>query len=134
MLDPFGILGPEKQQRSRPTFSPKEKEALYKEQKGKCKGCEKKFPIRNMTVDHIKAFSKGGSDRLNNLQLLCGSCNSMKGKGTMSELKKKLRQQGIIKGNTTATKKPATKPHSPQKKKRQTRRTREEDPFRILFG
>ena len=37
------------------------------------------FPFRNFTVDHIVAQSRGGTDHLDNLQLLCGACNSLKG-------------------------------------------------------
>ena len=44
------------------------------------------FKIRNLTVDHIKPQSKGGTDHPNNLQLLCQACNSTKGKGTQEEL------------------------------------------------
>ena len=69
-------------QRARPTFNQKDKEHLYASQKGKCNGCGTKFPLRNLTIDHIKPFSKGGSDKPSNLQLLCGSCNSAKGNGT----------------------------------------------------
>ena len=101
--------------RARPTFTPKEKEALYAQQKGICKGCGKKFEMRNMAVDHIRAFAKGGGDRLNNLQLLCTSCNSLKGVGTMTQLKSKLSRQGITKappkatGKVKTTKKPTAK-------------------------
>ncbi len=56
-------------QRPRPSFNQKDKEYLYGEQKGKCNGCEEKFPIRNVTVDHIRPFSNGGSDKPSNLQL-----------------------------------------------------------------
>ncbi len=94
-------------QRARPSFSAKDKEFLFERQKGKCNGCAVKFPMRNMTVDHIKPFSKGGSDKPSNLQLLCNSCNSMKGNGTQAQLKKRLVEKGVIKPATTA--KTATK-------------------------
>ena len=54
-----GLFDDPKQQRARPKFTQKEKELHYKDQNGKCNGCGKKFDIRNLTVDHIKAFSKG---------------------------------------------------------------------------
>lgn len=41
-----------------------------------CKHCGTK---ENLTVDHIVPESKGGSHELDNLQTLCGSCNSKKG-------------------------------------------------------
>lgn len=34
---------------------------------------------RNLTVDHIHPVSKGGTNEFDNLQTLCGSCNSAKG-------------------------------------------------------
>ena len=34
---------------------------------------------QNFTVDHIIAKSQGGTDHIENLQLLCGHCNSTKG-------------------------------------------------------
>ena len=39
-----------------------------------------------MTVDHIVPKSQGGTDHEDNLQLLCGACNSTKGRGTQAEL------------------------------------------------
>ena len=40
------------------------------------------FPFRNFTIDHIVPQSRGGTDHLENLQLLCGACNSSAGPAT----------------------------------------------------
>ena len=126
--------------RSRPKFSQREKDALSKEQGGKCKGCGKKFDKRNLTVDHIRPFSGGGGERLTNLQLLCGACNSLKGNGTMAQLRKRLREQGVVKSSsrktgaaaktTRSARKPKPKSQSTPKK----RRTRKRDPVEEFFG
>ena len=66
------------------------KHSLYGLQEGICGGCEIHFPFRNLTIDHKIPRSKGGTDHFENLWLLCGACNSMKGTGTVAELKAKL--------------------------------------------
>ena len=33
----------------------------------------------NLTIDHITPISQGGGNDMDNLQVLCGSCNSKKG-------------------------------------------------------
>ena len=48
-----------------------------------------------MTVDHIIPQSKGGGDHFDNLQLLCGACNSIKGDKDQSSLIAKLKAQGL---------------------------------------
>ena len=95
-------------QRPRPSFGVKDKQAQYEFQKGKCNGCLIKFPIQNMTVDHIKPFRLRGTDKPSNLQLLCGSCNSTKGDGTMAYLKQRLVQKGILKAPAKSPAKAST--------------------------
>ncbi len=72
------------------------KHTLYGLQEGRCNGCKVHFPFRNFTIDHIVPQARGGQDHIENLQLLCGACNSMKGAGTMEELLAKLKEQKMI--------------------------------------
>ena len=85
-----GFFDEPKRQRARPSFNKKDKEFLYKRQERKCNGCKRSLPMDVLHVDHIRAFSKGGSDKPSNLQLLCGTCNGKKGNGTQAQFEKKL--------------------------------------------
>lgn len=73
------------------------KHALYGWQKNKCAGCRLEFPFRNMEIDHIYPRSKGGGDTKDNLQLICGACNRVKGDRTMDYLLAELRKHGLVK-------------------------------------
>lgn len=74
----------------------KHKHMLYRKQEGNCNGCRFPFHIRNLTVDHIRPQSQARNDHIENLQLLCGACNSTKGKGTQEQLITKLKADGIL--------------------------------------
>ncbi|MDI9408804.1 MAG: DNA methyltransferase [Candidatus Pacebacteria bacterium] len=69
---------------------------LYGEQQGHCKGCAVHFEFRHLTLDHIVPRAKGGGEEEQNLQLLCGSCNSIKGDRPMDYLMLQLRERKII--------------------------------------
>ena len=71
------------------------KHLLFGKQEGHCAGCKVSFQFRNLTVDHVTPQSHGGTDHMDNLQLLCGACNSMKGTGTQAELIVKLQAQEL---------------------------------------
>ena len=66
------------------------KRYLYGQQAGHCAGCGEHFAMRHLEVDHIIAASHGGTDHMENLQLLCGNCNRTKGNRGMSYLRRKL--------------------------------------------
>ena len=66
------------------------KKFLFGEQEGRCNGCSERFDMRHFHVDHIIAQAKGGTDHIENLQLLCGHCNSVKGDRPMEYLINKL--------------------------------------------
>ena len=59
-------------------------------QGGHCAGCTAHFEPRHLEVDHIIARVRGGTDARENLQLLCGNCNRIKGNRGMDYLRTKL--------------------------------------------
>jgi len=66
------------------------KERLYKQQDGKCNACGEDFKIWNLEIDHIIPKARGGGDYYENFQLLCGSCNKIKGARPMEYLRLKI--------------------------------------------
>jgi len=59
--------------------APQNKTQLYGEQEGYCNGCSEHFQMRHLELDHIIAETSGGTDHIENLQLLCSHCNRVKG-------------------------------------------------------
>jgi len=60
---------------------------LYIEQNGLCNGCGNEYLIKDFEIDHIIPETKGGGSYYENYQLLCGHCNSVKGKRPMEYLR-----------------------------------------------
>jgi len=56
-------------------FDKKEWDNKLLELKGLCQMCK---TDKNITIDHIKPLSKGGTNHIDNLQPLCRSCNTKK--------------------------------------------------------
>ena len=73
----------------------KQKHVLFGRQEGLCGGCKIMFPFRNFTIDHVVPRSRGGTDHIENLQLLCAACNSLKGDRDQSYLVARLREIGV---------------------------------------
>ena len=71
------------------------KHVLFGQQEGLCNGCGVMFPFRNFTVDHMVPQGRGGTDHLDNLQLLCGACNSVKGDRPQEYLIARLKEMAI---------------------------------------
>lgn len=62
----------------RRTLTPKETMTIIIEQEGKCNHCKRKLDVRCMQRDHIKELADGGSNRLDNFQILCSCCHDIK--------------------------------------------------------
>ena len=71
------------------------KHVLFGKQEGLCNGCKTMCPFQNFTVDHVVPQSKGGTDHVENLQLLCGHCNSVKGDRDQAYLVARLAEMEI---------------------------------------
>ena len=61
------------------------KQTLFGMQRGICNGCHLPKPFDDLDVDHLQPQSRSGQDNIENLQLLCGHCNSSKQGKTMAE-------------------------------------------------
>ncbi len=62
---------------------------MYRTQRRKCNYCGRKFGLRHLHVDHKKPVTPDGSERTNNLQLLCALCKTRKGDMTDGEFRLK---------------------------------------------
>lgn len=45
----------------------------------KCKYCKKLLRINNYQIDHLIPISKGGPSNIENLEIICATCNRIKG-------------------------------------------------------
>ena len=63
---------------SRPAIPPNVRHQVFERDNYKCRQCGISKNDSPLEIDHIKPFSKGGADNLNNYQLLCKKCNRSK--------------------------------------------------------
>ena len=73
-----------------------QKQWLYANQGQRCAGCRYELPLHVLTIDHITPRSRGGLDAEGNLQLMCHTCNAIKGNRTMEYLRQQLHLRGIL--------------------------------------
>ena len=77
------------------------RELLYRVYGKKCSYCDYKLLVSNMACDHIIPLSLGGNSTPENLQMICGRCNTRKGPLTDRNFRKLLkwldRQNGELK-------------------------------------
>jgi hypothetical protein len=59
-------------------FTPSQKRTAYEQQNGECPVCKGKFQMEDMEGDHKTPWHLGGKTTLENLQMLCRSCNRNK--------------------------------------------------------
>ena len=62
----------------RPTIPPNVRHQVFERDNYKCRQCGISKNDSPLEIDHIKPFSKGGPDTLENYQLLCKRCNRSK--------------------------------------------------------
>ena len=60
-------------------FTDSQKRTVYERQGGKCADCGKHFEFEEMHGDHWTAWSNGGHTTIDNLKMLCRTCNLKKG-------------------------------------------------------
>jgi 5-methylcytosine-specific restriction endonuclease McrA len=49
---------------------------LLRKNGSRCYWCHAEFPPNQLTLDHLKPRSRGGSNKLENLRLACFPCNN----------------------------------------------------------
>ena len=81
---------------------------VYKRDGGRCRYCGKQLARRGeWQVDHIRAYTRGGSDNLANLALACVPCNQRKAartlKGFMGAKRRSRRQAGATRTREAAS-------------------------------
>lgn len=68
------------------------------EQNSQCEYCFERLSYNTATADHVKAQSKNGSDRKENIVAACSPCNSAKGSMSVGNFKNLIKSNEIPRG------------------------------------
>jgi len=63
------------------------RQTIFLKYGGHCAYCGNLMKMKNMTVDHLKPKSKGGSNRIENLMPSCRKCNAAKAADNLEMLR-----------------------------------------------
>ena len=74
------------------TSYPQIKHVLFGRQEGHCNGCRAMFDFGDLYLDHIVPIIMGGTNDPEHFQLLCLSCNQVKGSGSHESLVTRLKE------------------------------------------
>ena len=103
----LAIIGKKPDERIAPRkpFAKASKIQIYNKSGGYCAICRRPLSFEEMTVDHIQPLSRGGDNSMDNLAVLCGSCNKRKDNNTDEELSQwaeTITVNNILKGDISA--------------------------------
>lgn len=102
MLNPDKMAAARQKRRARKfaaggSFTADDIKQIYQDQSGLCNGCQCDLEKSSYHVDHIMPLILMGSNRKENLQLLCPKCNLSKGGMTPTSWREKLERERRIK-------------------------------------
>lgn len=84
----FEAASPEHQKREKAKARELRQSSWWKQQLGKgvCYHCENKFPLTELTMDHLIPIARGGKSDKKNCVPSCKDCNTKKGHKTRAEM------------------------------------------------
>ena len=85
-------------------FSPELKGGLHRDQVGRCMYCGRAMGVEYLHIDHRNPVDRGGSNEVENLQLLCPPCNTLKSNQTDQEFRSRFRS--VLAGRTPGPRQP----------------------------
>ncbi len=76
-------------------FNKREREGKLREQGGQCCYCFTGLNHKTVTLEHVRARSKGGINHRSNYKASCEACNQLKGNMSEAAFKKKIKHPAV---------------------------------------